>query len=235
MTNLVYQTFLSASVTAALVITSNAAGANSSPQTGEILPNNSLISMQFALPGDAVPKTSVGGGVRGNVQFTLPSGATPRTSVKGGVRGNVQFTLPSGATPRTSVGAGVRGEEHPELTALVPPTKQGHTVSARPTIFVYLPPIGAEEAFLSLQDEEGNPFYKVTVKVPASGGTIAITLPAEAPELPIGKNYLCYFAPIEPGGMLRPDNYALVASTVNEQALASSPVELATAYAKAGI
>jgi len=179
--------------------------------------------------------------VRANVQFALPSGATPRTSVGGGVRANVQFALPSGATPRTSVGAGVRGEEHPELTTLVPPTKQGHTVSARPTIFVYLPPIGAEEGVLSLQDEEGNPFYKVTVKVPASGGTIAIKLPAEAPELPIGKNYLWYFAPIEPGGMLRPDNYAVVGwvkrveSTVNEQALASSPVELATAYAKAGI
>ncbi|GET40660.1 DUF928 domain-containing protein [Microseira wollei] len=76
--------------------------------------------MQFALPGDAVPKTSVGGGVRGNVQFALPSGATPRTSV----------------------GAGVRGEEHPELTALVPPTKQGHTVSARPTIFELTRPRG---------------------------------------------------------------------------------------------
>ncbi|GET40661.1 DUF928 domain-containing protein [Microseira wollei] len=94
---------------------------------------------------------------------------------------------------------------------------------------------------MSLQDQEGNPFYKVTVKVPASSGTIAITLPAEAPELPIGKNYLWYFAPIEPNGMLRPDNYAVVGwvkrveSTVNEQALASSPVELATAYAKAGI
>jgi Domain of Unknown Function (DUF928) len=77
--------------------------------------------------------------------------------------------------------------------------------------------------------------------VPPEGGTIAITLPPEAPALPIGKNYLWYFAPIEPGGILRPDNYAVtgwvkrVESTVNEQGFASSPVELATAYAKAGI
>ena len=307
MTQFFFPTFLSACTTAGFVLIANIPRANSSPQPREILPDNFLISVQFALPGDSVPKTSIGGGVRGNVQFALPGGATPRTSVGGGVRGNVQFALPRGATPRTTVGGGVRGnvqfslprgatprttvgggvrgdvqfalprgatprttvgggvrgdvqfvqpgsatpsssvasgvatEEFPVLTALVPPTKHGRTVSARPTIFVYLPPIGAQKVFFSLQDEAGNPFYYTTLKVPPEGGTIGITLPPEAPALQIGKNYLWYFAPIEPGGILRPDNYAVtgwvmrVESTVNEQALASSPIDLATAYAGAGI
>jgi Domain of Unknown Function (DUF928) len=100
-------------------------------------------------------------------------------------------------------------------------------------------PIGAEELFFSLQDEEGNPFYHTTLKVSPHGETIA--LPPEAPELAMGKNYLWYVAPLEPGSLLRPDNYAVVGwvtrveSTTNEQTSAASPVELATAYAKVGL
>jgi Domain of Unknown Function (DUF928) len=286
MTKFFFHSFLSGTITAVLFLTSNPARANSSLQTGETLRDDSLIGLQFSLPADRVPKTSIGGGVRGNTQFTLPNGGTPRTSIGGGVRGNTQFTLPNGGTPRTSIGGGVRGntqftlpggarprtsigagvrgnvqftlpggarprtsvgagvrgdEEIPVLTALVPSTQHGRTISARPTIFVYLPPTGAQEVFFSLQDEQGNPFYHTTVKVPLEGGTIAIALPADAPELKLGKNYLWYLAPIEPGAILRPDNYAVtgwitrVESTVNQSALASSPIELATAYAKAGI
>ncbi len=214
-----YQTILSATITGGLLLSANPAKAHVFPQEKEVLPNNSPIAVQFQLPEDAVPQTSIGGASRGKVQFTPPGSATPSTSV----------------------GAGSRGNQFPLLTALLPPTKQGNTVSPRPTIFVYLPPIGAEEVFFSLQDEEGNPFYYTTLKVSPDGGTIGITLPKEAPELEIGKNYLWYLAPIEPGGILKPDNYAVVGwikrveSTVNEEALASSPVALATQYAKAGV
>ncbi|MBD2510918.1 DUF928 domain-containing protein [Nostoc muscorum FACHB-395] len=197
--------------------------------------------VQFALPGGSTPKTSVGGGTRGDVQFALPGGSTPKTSVGGGTRGDVQLTLPSGnSTPRSSIGGGTRGKTAP-LTALVPPTKQGRTVLASPTIFVYLPPVGAETVFFSLQDEDGNPHYSTILKVPPDGGVVSITLPPAAPPLVIDKNYLWYFAPIEPGGILRPDNYSVtgwikrVKATFNEQELASSPVELATKYAEAGV
>jgi hypothetical protein len=174
--------------------------------------------------------------------LALPSGGSaPRTSVGGGTRGDVQLALPSGGSaPRTSIGGGTRGEI-PPLTALVPPTKHGRTVSAHPTIFAYLPPIGAEEVFFSLQDEEGNSHYYTILKVSPDGGVISITLPSTAPALEIGKNYLWYFAPVEPGGILKPDNYAVtgwikrVEKTFNEQELASSPVKLATKYAEAGV
>ncbi|MEH2350873.1 MAG: DUF928 domain-containing protein [Nostoc sp.] len=198
-------------------------------------------NVQFGLPGGSAPRTSVGGGTRGNVQFGLPGGSAPRTSVGGGTRGNVQLTLPSGnSTPRSSIGGGTRGKTLP-LTALVPPTKQGRTVLARPTIFAYLPPVGAETVFFSLQDEDGNPHYSTMLKVSPDGGVVSITLPPTAPALAIDKNYLWYFAPIEPGGVLRPDNYSVtgwikrVKSTFNQQELASSPVKLATKYAEAGV
>jgi hypothetical protein len=195
----------------------------------------------FGLPDGATPSTSIGGGTRGGVTFGLPDGATPSTSIGGGTREGVQFGAPGSATPNTTIGGGARGEGLPLLTALVPTTQHGNTVSGRPTIFAYLPPMGAQEVFFSLQDEEGNSFYHATLPVSPEGGTIAITLPADAPELEMGKNYLWYMAPLQAGTILRPDNYAVVGwiqrveSTVNEQDLASSPIELATAYANAGI
>lgn len=213
-----YKTLLGTTATGALVLSANlAAQANVSPQEEEIFP--SAIA----------------------VQFNLPDNATPRTSIGGGTRGGVQFELPDGSTPNTSIGGGTRGDQLPLLTALVPPTKYGNTVSSHPTIFAYLPPIGVQEIFFSLQDEEGNPFYHATLKVSPQGGTIAITLPATAPELEMGKNYLWYLAPLVPEAILRPDNYAVVGwikrveSTINNRSLALSPVELATAYANAGI
>ncbi|WP_414577853.1 DUF928 domain-containing protein [Anabaena sp. CCY 9402-a] len=197
--------------------------------------------VQFGLPGGSAPRTSVGGGTRGNVQFGLPGGSAPRTSVGGGTRGNVQLTLPSGnSTPRSSIGGGTRGKTLP-LTALVPPNKQGRTVLARPTVFAYLPPVGAETVFFSLQDEDGNFLYSTMLKVSPDGGVVSITLPLTAPALVMDKNYLWYFAPIEPGGVLRPDNYSVtgwikrVEPTFNQQELASSPVELATKYAETGV
>jgi Domain of Unknown Function (DUF928) len=198
-------------------------------------------SVTFGLPDGATPSTSIGGGTRGSVTFGLPDDATPSTSIGGGTREGVQFGLPGGSTPSTGIGAGTREGGVPLLTALVPPTQHGNTVSGRPTIFAYVPPMGAKEVFFSLQDEDGNAFYHATLPVSADGGTIAIELPADAPELEVGRNYLWYLAPLQAGTILRPDNYAVVGwikrveSTIDEQAFASSPIELATAYANAGI
>jgi hypothetical protein len=198
-------------------------------------------NVQFSLPGDAAPNTSVGGGARGNIQFALPGGPAPSTSVGGGTRGDVQFSLPGGSAPSTSVGGGTRGDTMPVLTALVPPTQHGRTIAPRPTIYVYLPPLGVQEAFFSLQDEAGTPHYATLLQVPPTGGVMGITLPVDAPALELDKNYLWYFAPIEPGMVLRPDNYAVVGwvkrvnEPLTELELTTSPIERATQYAKAGI
>ncbi len=197
---------------------------------------------QFSAPGDAAPQTSVGGGIRGNTQFSAPGDAAPQTSVGGGIRGDVEFGAPGDASPQTSVGGGTRSDSLPELTAVLPTTQQGHTISARPTFFVYLPPTASNQVFFSLQDEQGNAHYQTMLEISGAGGIVSVTLPEDAPPLELGKNYLWFFAPIEPQGILRPDNYGVVGwvkrvepLTLNQGDAALSPIDRATSYAKAGI
>lgn len=182
--------------------------------------NNSLLaSIQFDAPGDVVPKTSVGGGVRGQIEFEAPGDATPNNSVSGGVR----------------------SDSSSEALPLLPPSKYGRTVSARPTFFVYLPQTNSKEIFFSLQDEQGESHYQTILKVSGKGGIVSVTLPKEAPELEIGKNYLWFFAPLQADGILRPDNYVVtgwvrrVENKVGNLVDYSSPIEAAAALAKAGI
>jgi hypothetical protein len=203
-------------------------------------------SVRFGLPDNSDnPDTSVGGGSRGSVRFGLPDNSdNPDTSVGGGSRGSVRFGLPDNSdNPDTSVGGGSRGEQEELtlLTALLPTTKNGLTVSSHPTIFVYLPPLGTEKVFFSMQDEDGNSFYYTNLKVPSQGGIIMVKIPSEMPSLSIDKNYLWYFAPIEAGGRLLPNNYAVVgwikriATNLNEDDFVSNPITLATEYGKLGV
>ena len=258
------QSVLSATLISGLLLVTELykpAQASLTPNERETLPSDSLISVrfeapgdgapkssigggvrgnvQFAVPGDAAPRSSVGGGVRGNVQFAAPGEAAPRSSVGGGVRGNVQFGAPGDAAPRNSVGGGVRGDEPPAMAALLPSTKNGRTVSAHPTFFVYLPPTLSKEVFFSVQDEQGNNLYQTRRKISGQGGIISVTLPENAPALETGKNYVWFFAPILPDGILRPDNYVVTGWVKRVEANVGSdrqsPVEQATAYGKAGI
>ncbi|MGB7059883.1 MAG: DUF928 domain-containing protein [Geitlerinemataceae cyanobacterium] len=198
-------------------------------------------SVQFGAPGSAAPRTSIGGGVRGGVRFLAPDESAPRNSDSGGIRGEVEFQLPDDSAPRTSESGGVRGNDTPPLTALLPSTQTGRTLSARPTFFVYLPPTTSQQAFFSVQDEQGNFVYHTVVNISTSGETIAIATPEDAPELEVGKNYLWMFAPLEPNGILRPDNSNVVGWVKRVEPVASSPevvlspVEQATKYAAAGI
>jgi hypothetical protein len=289
MNKLLFQNLLRATVIGAVIIlTANSGSADLASKAEKKLPKKNLVVLQFKIPKDPVPKTSVGAGVRGDVQFSVPKesstpsttvgagvrgdvqfsvpkesstpsttvgagvrgdvqfsvpkqSSTPSTTVGAGVRGDVQFSVPKqSSTPSTTVGAGVRGLEIP-LTALLPTTKHGRTLSARPSIMAYLPPLGVQEVFFSIQDEEGNSLYYTILKVPPSGGIISFNLPKSAPELEVGTNYLWYFAPIEPSGILRPDNYAVTGWVTRIEAdlknpdLDSSPIKLATEYASAGI
>ena len=198
--------------------------------------------VKFSSPGDATPVNSVGGGVRGEVKFSSPGGATPVNSVGGGVRGDVVFEAPGDSSPINTVSGGSRTDELPTMTALLPTTKYGLTMAARPTFFVYLPPTSSTEVFFSLQDEQGNHHYQTTLKIAGGGGIVSVTLPEEAPELKVGTNYMWFFAPIEPNGILKPDNVGVTGwvkrvetLTLNEQDLSLNPIELATEYAKQGI
>ncbi|MCP2726939.1 DUF928 domain-containing protein, partial [Limnofasciculus baicalensis] len=153
-----------------------------------------------------------------------------------------RFQTPKDPAPVNTIGAGSRSDEQPLMTALLPTTNYGRTIAARPTFFVYIPPTATEEVFFSLKDENGKHHYQAMLKISGRGGIVSVTLPNNAPELEMDKNYQWFFAPISPGGILQPDNYGVtgwvkrVAALTSTQANSSiNPLEKATEYAEAGI
>ena len=221
-----------------------------------------LISLQFTAPAEAAPRSTIGGGTRGNVRFAAPGEVAPNNTTGGGTRGNVKFAPPEEAAPSNTTGSvsrgnvrfqtagedapanttsgGTRTNEQLPLRALLPTTRYGRTVAARPTFFVYIPPTAAKEVFFSLQDERRNQHYQTILKISGKGGIVSFTLPEDAPELEIGKNYVWFFAPIQPGGILQPDNYGAIGwirrvESQTSQNATPTPLERATEYAQQGI
>jgi hypothetical protein len=203
-------------------------------------------NVQFALPGEATPRNVVGGGVRGNVNFSAPGENAPggNSNVGGGVRGNVNFSAPGENAPggNSNVGGGVRGEALAKVIPLMPKTNYGRTISGRPTFLVYVPPTASQEVFFSLQDANRNHHYQTTFSISGQGGIVELTLPEDAPELEMGKEYVWFLAPIAPDGILRPDNYGVTgwvkrvdAPIARQEQSSLNPIELATLYAKEGI
>ncbi|MFB2975388.1 DUF928 domain-containing protein [Microseira sp. BLCC-F43] len=211
---------------------------------GEVAPNNTTGggtrgNVKFAPPEDAAPVNTTGGGTRGNVRFAAPGEATPRNTIGGGSRGNVRFQTPGESAPANTASGGTRTEGQ-ALTALLPTTRYGRTVAARPTFFVYLPPTASKEVFFSVQDERRNHHYQTILKISGKGGIVSFTLPEDAPELEIGKNYVWFFAPIQPGGILQPDNNGAIGwirrvESQTAQNATKTPLERATEYAQQGI
>jgi hypothetical protein len=80
------------------------------------------------------------------------------------------------------------------MLALTPQNYYGTTVAERPTILVYLPATDAEEAVFSLKDEAGTTIYEATIAINREAGIRAISLPASAPALEVGKNYQWFMA-----------------------------------------
>ena len=258
----IFPTFLSAMLAGAVVM---ATGSNQSVQASPIegqISRNMAIALQFQPPGDAAPRSSIGGGTRGNVRFSTPGDAAPTNSTGGGTRGEVRFSSQGQGEPSSTVGGGSRGDvrfpasgesapgntasggtstdEQLALTALLPSTRYGHTVAAHPTFFVYVPPSAAKEIFFSLQDERRNHVYQTVLKISSRGGIVSVKLPEDAPALEMGKNYVWFFAPIQPGQILQPDNHGVtgwIKRVENQTAQNSSatPLELASEYAKNGI
>ncbi|AFY37804.1 protein of unknown function DUF928 [[Leptolyngbya] sp. PCC 7376] len=204
--------------------------------------------IRFNLPGDrSNPTSSVGGGSRGGIQFQLPDDrGNPVAIIGGGSRASIGFRLPgSGNNPISTISGGSRDGnietiEIPKLQALLPPTNNGRTVATSPTIYIYLPPLGAEEIFFSLQDEAGNFYYDTVLNASPTGGIMAVTIPETEATLELDKPYLWYFAPIEPNGHLVPNNYSItgwIKRVQSERAIDPEmpPLQQAIAYAEEGI
>jgi hypothetical protein len=114
----------------------------------------------------------------------------------------VTFTPPPNNSAPKGVGAGAsRGmnsstaaSDSATLTAVLPESFYGTTLSERPTVMVYVPASHAEEAIFSIKDEAGNMHHQMTIPVAGKSGIIAVKLPNEAPALAVGENYQWFLA-----------------------------------------
>lgn len=79
--------------------------------------------------------------------------------------------------------------EGPSLMPILPETKEGLTVSERPTLFVYVPETKAEQGYFILKDQTEDYYYQTQVSIPQEGGIVRLTLPESAPALEIGNTY----------------------------------------------
>ncbi len=221
--------------------------------------------IQFKVPGEPAPSDTTGGGSRGDVEFRPVGDPTPDSATGGASRGDLQFRPVGEPAPKSSVGGGSRGDlafrpvgkPAPERTVgggsrsddalakvvpLLPSNQYGHTVASHPTFYVYLPTSSVKQVFFSIQDKNKQNLYQTTLEVSGEGGILSFTLPEDAPELELDKDYQWFFATIEPKGILRPDNYGVtgwikrVAPPTAAVADADlSAIERAALYANAGI
>ncbi|MBD2578840.1 DUF928 domain-containing protein [Oscillatoria sp. FACHB-1406] len=216
---------------------------------GQTLSRETSGSIQFKPPRDAAPRDTYGGGIRGNIRFIPPRTTTPERTTGGGARGELVFADPAALhfrpprnpSPERTVGSGIRGNLSQDIVPLLPETNSGYTASARPTIYLYVPPTSARQVFFSLQDENFTPQYQTVLNISGEGGIVSVTLPEDAPELEVGKFYAWFFAPIENGSSLLPDNYSSsgwikrVASVPGSSTETLTPVERAVLYAENGV
>lgn len=104
-----------------------------------------------------------------------------------------QFTAPDKGVPGRREGGGTRG---PSLTALVPQTLMGLTLSARPTFYYHVSaPLKDSMVEFEMADEEDNTIYKTTFKMNTpEGGIFSVSIPDSetSPMLEVGQTYRLY-------------------------------------------
>jgi hypothetical protein len=104
-----------------------------------------------------------------------------------------QFTAPDKGVPGRREGGGTRG---PSLTALVPQTLMGRTVSASPTFYYHVStPLKNSMVEFEMADENDNTIYKTTFNMnTAEGGIFNISIPDNqtSPLLEVGQTYRLY-------------------------------------------
>jgi hypothetical protein len=146
------------------------------------------------IPGKGTPQQARGGASRGNLFTPIPGKGTPQQASAGGSRVGTYYLHPSTTVDK---------KEPATIIALLPQNFYGTTVSAHPTIMVYLPASNAQEAVFSLKDEAGNMQYQMKMPVTEKSGVMTIKLPTNAPALVVGKNYQWFLA-LKINGQLSP-------------------------------
>lgn len=171
----------------------------------------------------------------------------------GGLSAAFAFEPPPGQdAPKQTAGGGVRGGNCPAaigaatqttpLTLLLPESGFGLTVKDRPTFMAYVPPTSATEVEFTIRDGSEEYAYRTQVPIDGRGGVVSISLPASAPPLEAGKDYIWSVAMVcAPGDRLQdvvaqgyirrvqPD------SNLTSQLANAEPLSQADVYGKAGI
>lgn len=111
---------------------------------------------------------------------------------------NTGFKAPARGLPGRREGAGTRGpcpRGNKPLTALIPATNLGQTLSAFPTFFFYVPASKSRQAEFELLDDNKQSIYKSSFKITGEAGMVSISLPdtATLSPLAVGKDYKWQF------------------------------------------
>lgn len=137
-----------------------------------------------------------------------PTGAVKKTPGSGGMHlsspllsqlpNQEPFDFSGDGRPGRRAGGGSRSpcpSVDLPLTALMPATNWGKTVSERPTFWSYVPyssqavPVGE----FSLQDEQGRDVYRTPFTLPETPGLVSFSIPTTAAPLEINQWYRWYF------------------------------------------
>ena len=159
---------------------------------------------------------------------------------------------PPGGRARGGAKRGTCSLVKPELTALVPFTEQassvvnvwGLTTEAHPTLLFYVPysQNSAYPTEFVLQDQELNPIYQKAIALPNRPGVVSISLPNNAPQLEVNKQYRWFFTiycdpekqspPIYVEGVIKRVN---LNKAITQQLEKASPRQQSGIYAQNGI
>lgn len=168
-----------------------------------ILSVEGVAAVSFPIPGEVL------NGLANTVITSDPQQLPPRWQTvqppsENGVRPNSRqpgvtwnsFQPPEQGVPGRREGGGTRGCPT-AITALIPRSTMGRTISAKPTFFYYIPiALNNKTVEFKLADERDRIFYKKSFQMVTNGaGIISVSLDADAnsPALEVGKSYRWYF------------------------------------------
>lgn len=158
------------------------------------------------------------------------------------------FRPPNRGAPSITAGAGSRSgsclaPNQKKLTALLPPSKLGLTVSDRPTFFGYIPSTTARTGELLVQEQNNRLVVRKSFAIPDRSGIVSIALPANSPALEVGKTYKWRLRIVcnsddrsqdvlsDQGWVERIQPSATLANQIQK----ATPMTLSSVYANAGI
>jgi hypothetical protein len=155
------------------------------------------------------------------------------------------YVPPDRGLPGRREGGGTRSgtcaQGQPTLTALMPNTNYGQTVSPYPTWFWYVPQTVATTAEFVLLDSSDNEVYRTTFQTSDTPGIISLSLPTDQPPLTVDQDYHWYFSlvcdPQDRSADLFAEGWTRLVenSALSTEIEAAAEIDRPSLYASAGI